>query len=137
MPMTYKINIHCGLTTLNVGLSIFLVIQKSYFYKKGDQEQLKLYLQKVLFVFSVFYLFWERERAWEVGTAEKEEEKESQAGSALSAQSPMQGSNPQTMRLWPEPKSRAEHLKDWAIQVTLQEVLFNDVYPNSSVLLPT
>ena len=40
--------------------------------------------------------------------AETEGERESQAGSALSAWSPMQGSNPRTVRSWPELKSEAQ-----------------------------
>ena len=47
----------------------------------------------------------------------REKESESQAGSALSARSPARGSNPQTMRSWPEPKSRVGRPKDWATQV--------------------
>ena len=41
-------------------------------------------------------------------------ERESQGGSALSAQSLTQGSIPRTMRSWPEPKSRVGHLTNGA-----------------------
>ena len=53
------------------------------------------------------YLLWERERG-----------RESQPGSTLSAQSLMQGLNSQTMRSWPELKSRSD-LTYWATQVPL------------------
>ena len=40
-----------------------------------------------------------------------------ESGSVLSAQSPMQGLNPQTVRSWPEPKSRVRSPTDsWASQ---------------------
>ena len=46
---------------------------------------------------------------------EREGEREDpQAGSMLSAQSPMWGWIPGTMRSWPERKSRAQCLRDWA-----------------------
>ncbi|XP_058600219.1 adenosine deaminase 2 isoform X1 [Neofelis nebulosa] len=55
----------------------------------------------LFFIFKMFYLFIlrERERAWvsREGT-ERGIERESHTGSTLSAQSPMQGSNPQTVR---------------------------------------
>ena len=43
-----------------------------------------------------------------MGEGQKERETESKAGSRLSAQSLMRGSNPQTVRTWPEPKSVAQ-----------------------------
>ena len=47
----------------------------------------------------------ERERVWE-GQRERETQNLKQAsGSELSAQSPVEGSNSQTARLWPELKS--------------------------------
>ena len=65
---------------------------------------------------------WEREREregerqheWGRG---RERERESQAGSTLPAQSLTWGSIPQTVRSWPEPKSRVRRLTDWATQV--------------------
>ena len=42
------------------------------------------------------------------GGAEREEDRGSKAGSALTAQSPMKGSNPRTANSWPEPKSDAQ-----------------------------
>ena len=46
------------------------------------------------------------------GGARREGERESQAGSALSAQSPMRGLNSQTVRSWPEQKSDAYKLTE-------------------------
>ena len=48
----------------------------------------------------------ERERMSR-GGAEREGDRGSEAGSALSPQSPTRGSNSQTTRSWPEPKSDA------------------------------
>ena len=63
------------------------------------------------------YFERERERMWVgEGQREKEREKESQAGSVVSVQSQTQGSNPQTVRSWPELKSRVIGLTDWATQ---------------------
>ena len=56
----------------------------------------------VYFFLREFYLFWMRG-----GGAEREEDRESEAGSALSAQSPMRGLNSQTTGSWPELKSDA------------------------------
>ena len=60
----------------------------------------------------MFIYFWERgrDRAW---AGERQRERETQnpkqaPGSELSAQSPMQGSNSQTARSWPEPKLDAQ-----------------------------
>ena len=67
----------------------------------------------IFFFLTFIYLFIferERESVW-VGRRqrerERERERESQAGSALSAQILSCGSIPQTMRSWPDPKSRA------------------------------
>ena len=80
----------------------------------------------ILFFLSLFIYF---ERGWEWmgerGGAEKERERESQAGFVLSAQSLLQGSIPWTLRSWPEPKSRIGHLTDWATQAPL---LFHSWY---------
>ena len=64
--------------------------------------------------FKFIYLFAEREKAW---AGERQRERESQTDSALLARTPMQASNPQTMRLWPELKPRVGCLADWATQV--------------------
>ena len=61
----------------------------------------------------MFIYFWhrERDRAWVGQGAERERETQNQKqapGSELSAQSPMQGSNSQTARSWPELKSNAQ-----------------------------
>ena len=53
---------------------------------------------------------------WGTGR-EREGERESQAGSALSIQSLIWGLIPGTVRSWPKPKSRVSHLTDWATQV--------------------
>ena len=50
------------------------------------------------------------------GWAEREGERESQAGSPLLAQSPTWGLIPRTIRSWPELKSRVGHLTNWATQ---------------------
>ena len=59
----------------------------------------------------MFIYFWETERD-RARAEEEQKERETQnvkqaSGSELSEQSPMGGSNPQTMRSWPEPKSDA------------------------------
>ena len=63
------------------------------------------------FFFNLFHvcLFWERDKVW-VGEGQRARETKNVkqgSGSALSAQSPMQGLNPWTVRSWPEPKSEA------------------------------
>ena len=73
--------------------------------------------------FFLMFIYFERQRAHEQGRAETEKERESQAGSNLSAQSQMWGSIPWTVRLWPKLKSRARHLTNRATQV-LQFVNF-------------
>ena len=60
-----------------------------------------------LFFFKFIHLFWRKERMLK-------EERESQTGSVPSAWSTMRGSNPWTVRLWPEPKSRVGGLTDWS-----------------------
>ena len=57
------------------------------------------------FFLSLFIYFWDRVKAHvEEGQRERERERESQAGFAMSAQSPMRVSNSQTVSSWPEPK---------------------------------
>ena len=81
----------------------------------------------------MFIYFWERERERE---REKETERERrcpceqergrrwqlQAGTVLSVQTLRWGSNSQTMRSWPEPKSRVRCLTDWATQAPLSNL---------------
>ena len=64
------------------------------------------------FFFNVYLFLTERERdrAW-VGEGQRERETQNPKpapGSELSAQSPTRGSNPQTVRSWPEPQSDAQ-----------------------------
>ena len=86
-----------------------------------------LIIQKIehLFFFLNAYLFILREReSTHTGGAEREGDRESQAGSTLSSQSLMWGSNSWTERSWPELKSRVGHLTDRATQVPLEHLLF-------------
>ena len=63
------------------------------------------------------------------GRAEREQEREFQAGSMLSAQSPTWGSISKTVRSWSEQKSRILCLPDWATQVPHSLPLFDaDVF---------
>ena len=64
--------------------------------------------------FKLIYLFWKWERAQEWWGAEREGERQPQAGTLLSVQSLLRVSITQTMRLWPEPKSGVRHLTNWA-----------------------
>ena len=70
-------------------------------------------------IFLMFIYFWERERETECeqqkGRERERENLKQNPGSELSAQSPMQGSNPQTVGSWPEPKL-VSYLTKWAIQ---------------------
>ena len=71
---------------------------------------------KCLFIY-LFIFFWETQR--EHGKRGRERgEGESQAGSGLSAWSPMQGSISRTMRSWSELKLRIQRLTDWATQAS-------------------
>ena len=67
--------------------------------------------------FFITYFEIERERGRE--RCGERRGRESQAGSVLLAQSLMQGSNSQTIRLWPDLKSRIGCFTDWAIHVPL------------------
>ena len=71
----------------------------------------------VRYFLKFIYLFWEREKE-----AEWEGEREAQAGSMLSAQSPTRGSISRTVRSGPEPKSRVRRLTDWATQAPLYDI---------------
>ena len=66
----------------------------------------------------MFIYFWDRESLCR-GGAERRGNRESEAGSVLMADSPMQGSDSGTMRSWPKPKSRVGCLTDWASQEPL------------------
>ena len=90
-------------------LSISTLFYRSYIIKSFYGPSIvftgtsfKFYLQNF---FLMFIYFWERERASR-GGAERGD-RGSKAGSELSAQSLMWGSNSQTVRSWPEPKSDA------------------------------
>ena len=68
-------------------------------------------LQSLCTCYSTFFFFFNayflRERESTLGRGREREREKSQAGSTpLSAQSPMQGSNSQTVRSWPKLKSR-------------------------------
>ena len=52
----------------------------------------------------------------------REGERESQAGSALTAQSQTWGSISWMIRPWPEPKSRVGHITNWVTQVPLNNI---------------
>ena len=67
------------------------------------------------------HLFWEKEKMCKWWGGRVGAERESQAGSAPTAHSPMKDWNLQTMRSWPEPKSRAGCLTDWGIQAPQSE----------------
>ena len=54
-----------------------------------------MFIYACLFIYLGLFIYFERETA---GEGQRERERESQAGSVLSAWSPMQGSNPQTVR---------------------------------------
>ena len=78
--------------------------------------KLKQWMSNSLSFFKKFLTliyFWEKERDRALMGGGTEEEKETQnlkqtPGSKMSAQSPTQGSNPQTMRSWPELKMDAQ-----------------------------
>ena len=84
-------------------------------------------LRVVCFKVHSFYFERDRECKWEG-------ERESQAGSILSAQSPMWVSVPWTMRTWSEPKSEKGHLTNWAIQAPLNWG-FDDFWKNCFLTL--
>ena len=77
-------------------------------------------------VFFNLFIF-ERERGREKvmeGQRERVRERESQAGSAVSAQSLMRGLNSQTVRSWPKLKSRVGCLTNWDTQAPLYVLIF-------------
>ena len=68
---------------------------------------------------SLFLSLFILRRRESTGERQREGERESQAVSVLTAWSPTQGSNPWTMRSWPEPKPRVGPLTNWATQEPL------------------
>ena len=84
------------------------------------------------FLLMFIYLFWERgkERESEACTnkggaereRERERERESQAGSSCLCRSLTWGSIPQTVRSWPELKSKLTCLSDWATHMPRSEL---------------
>ena len=73
--------------------------------------------EQILFKVFIFKREGTRVCMWGRGREWGSEREESQADSALSAQSLTWGSIPQTERSWPELKSRVRHSTDWATQV--------------------
>ena len=71
----------------------------------------------VLFFFNVYLFLRERQSmSWEGAGREETQNLKQASGSELSSQSLTWGSNPWTMRSWPEVKSRVRCLTDWATQ---------------------
>ena len=62
------------------------------------------------------FVYFETERVHVNRKSQKEKATESQAGSALSAESLMWGLNSWTVRSWPVPRSRFGHSTTWATQ---------------------
>ena len=79
------------------------------------------YLKFWYSIFLSLFIYFERERESRRGT--KWGKREYQEGSTLATQSPMQGSNTQTMRSWLEPKPRVRCLNNWATQESLYSIL--------------
>ena len=104
-------------------------------------EHMCIHIQQITFCFFYFLknlmlvYFWERERERErerggeqAGGEQRERETESLSSSILSAQSLKQGSNPWTLRSWPELKPRVRCLTEWAAQLPLFLLIFFNVY---------
>ena len=75
------------------------------------------------FIFISLFILRERARVCTSGGRAEIGKTESQAGSAQTVQSPMWGSNSQTVRSWPEQKSRVRRLTDWATQALLNSAV--------------
>ena len=73
--------------------------------------------KRYVFILLSLFIYFERESEWASRRGQKKRERESQAVSTLSAWSPTWGSNPQTMRSWPELKPRVGRLTYWSPQV--------------------
>ena len=71
----------------------------------------------------------ETETEWVGRGRERGKDRESQAGSALSAQSLMWGLNSQTTRSWPEVKSRVGCLTDWITRCPWHYIALNEEEP--------
>ena len=77
------------------------------------------------FIFKFIYFEKEREKA-QVREGQREVETESQADSAVSAQSPMWGLNSRTVRPLPELRSRVGRLTNCTTQAPLTGFVFDD-----------
>ena len=71
-----------------------------------------------LLKFLKHYLYFREREKESIGRGEgqREMERESEADSLLSVE-PDARLSPTTLRLWPEPKSRFRHLRDWITQI--------------------
>ena len=78
------------------------------------------------FLFWMFIYFWERQTVWaEEGQRERETENPKQAPCCQHrAWCGVQTHEPQTMRSWPEPKSRVKCLTNWATQAPPKTTFF-------------
>ena len=76
---------------------------------------------KVILYFLIFFLEKKSVSGW---GAEREGEREYEAVSVLSVQSRTRGSNSQTVRSWPELKSRVRSPTNWATQAPQEWRLF-------------
>ena len=77
---------------------------------RSSQLRVFLFLFLLIYFNVLMFIFGrekERERAGEGQRAREIQNPKQAPGSELSAQSPTRGSNPQTVRSWPEPKSDA------------------------------
>ena len=98
----------------------FLSFYSTWTVKHFSQQMFTECLASLVFKRMFIYLFWERDTA---AYRQRERKRESQAGSTLSAQSPMRGSNPRTVRSWVEVKLWVGCLTNWATWVPLE--IFN------------
>ena len=91
------------LECVNPSSNLFLFFWRRFWLKSPLRAHLFSFLLK---------LYFEREKVWVEGGAEREKEREregereSQAGSMLSAQSPTQDSTSGPVKSWSEPKSK-------------------------------
>ena len=114
----YDISHHISLTSFD--LEDFLSFSLPFNDIDIFEEQAHILKNWMLLIFFNFiYLFWGRKSR----EGQREGERESQAGSALSGQIPTWGSISQTVRSCPEPKSRVGWLIGWATQVPHRRLL--------------